>query len=251
MIQKFVKRVAPVAVIALSMGVAACGDIKVSIGDEEGVALSELDMSGDAPNKLVLAGPDRVVVTEGDTLNIEIEGDDEAAELVRFTLEDDTLGVMRANGKWSDVGTAIVQVTMPAPKSIVIAGSGRVEAPTMAEEADITIAGSGRADVAELAASRLEVTIAGSGSMSAAGTAERMDLNIVGSGKSEMADLKVDKAEVTVAGSGDASFASDGEVEANIVGSGDITVTGTATCTVETFGSGSLNCETPATEDAD
>ena len=246
MINKLIKRLAPVAAIALSAAVAGCGDMNIEINGEEGVPLAELDMSGDPPTELVLAGPDQVVLTEGDTLDIEVEGDSEAAELVRFSNKDGTLAVSRANGKWSDVGTAIVRVTMPAPKAIVIAGSGSVEAPAMAEEADITIAGSGSANVASLAATRLEVTIAGAGSTSAAGTAEQMELSIVGSGKSEMGGLKVDKAEVTVAGSGDASFASDGEVEASIVGSGNVTVTGSASCKVDSMGSGELSCKAPA-----
>ncbi|TWJ08669.1 head GIN domain-containing protein [Altererythrobacter ishigakiensis] len=247
MLKKLVKGLAPVAAIALSATVAGCGDMNIEINGEEGVPLAELDMSGEPPNELVLAGPDQVVLTEGDTLDINVEGDSEAVDLVRFSNKDGTLAVSRANGKWSDVGTAIVRVTMPAPKTIVIAGSGKVEASAMADDADITIAGSGRADVSGLSASKLEVTIAGSGSMSAAGTAERMELNIVGSGKSEMAGLSVDDAEVTVAGSGDAEFASDGTVEANIVGSGNVTVNGNATCEISSMGSGTLKCQTVET----
>ena len=43
--------------------------------------------------------------------------------------------------------------------------------------------------------------------------------------------------------SGKATFASDGEVKANIMGSGDVTVRGRARCKVHTMGSGSLVCE--------
>jgi len=251
MINTLVKRLAPVAAIALSAAVAGCGDMNIEINGEEGVPLAELDMSGDPPTELVLAGPDQVVLTEGEALAIDVEGDGDAVDLVRFSNEDGTLAVSRANGKWSDTGTAIVRVTMPAPTAIVIAGSGSVEAPAMADDADITIAGSGRADVANLAATKLEVTIAGSGSMSVAGTAQEMELSIVGSGKSEMDGLKVDKADVTVAGSGDASFASDGEVDASVVGSGNVTVTGNAKCTIDAMGSGTLTCNPGAEEPAE
>lgn len=246
MIHNFIKRMAPIAAIALSAAVAGCGDMNIEINGEQGVPLAELDMSGDPPTELVLAGPDTVVLTEGDTLDINVEGDSDVTELLRFSLKDGTLAVSRKNGDWKDTGTAIVRVTMPAPSDIVVAGSGSVEAPTMADEASVTIAGSGKADIAALESARLEVTIAGSGSLAAAGTAERLELNIVGSGKSTMDGLKVERAEVTVAGSGDASFASDGNVEANIIGSGDVRVIGSATCEINAMGSGTLKCEAAA-----
>lgn len=248
MIHKLIRRMAPIAAIALSATVASCGDMNVEINGEAGVPLAELDMSGDPPTSLVLAGPDKVILIEGGALDINVEGDADTADLLRFSLNDGKLAISRKGGKWEDTGIAIVNVTMPAPKQILVAGSGAVESTTMAEEADITIAGSGKASVAEIAATKLEVTIAGSGSLTTAGTAERLELNILGAGKSDMQGLKVERAEVTVAGSGDASFASDGEVEANIIGSGDVQVIGSATCEVKAMGSGTLKCE-PAKAD--
>ena len=247
MLHKLIKGIAPIAALALGAAVSGC-DMNINIDGEEGVPLSELDMSGDAPNKLVLAGPDEVVVTEGGTLDIAVEGDSEAAELVRFTLKDGTLGVMRARGEWGSVGKAMVRVTMPAPESIVVAGSGKVTAEAMEGDADITIAGSGSLEVAEVRGERAEVTIAGSGMTSAAGTADRLDLTVAGSGKADMAGLKVERADVNIAGSGDASFASDGKVEANIMGSGTVRVLGRATCEVNSMGSGKLVCEPAADE---
>lgn len=248
MIHKLIKQIAPIAAIALSAAVAGCGDVNIEINGEEGVPLAELDMSGDAPTKLVLAGPDSVILSEGEKLDIDVEGDAKAIDLLRFSLKDGTLGVSRKNGKWKDTGTAIVRVTMPAPSEIVIAGSGAVEAKAMAENAEITIAGSGKAAVSGLAATKLEVTIAGSGALVAGGTAEGLDLNIVGSGKAEMDGLKVERADINVAGSGDAAFASDGTVEANVMGSGDVRVIGTATCEINAMGSGTLKCQPAATE---
>lgn len=249
MLHKLVKRIAPVALAALGAGLGGCDGMDIEINGEKGVPLAELDMSGDPPSKVVLAGPDRIVLSEGEALSIDVEGDSEVTERLRFWLEDDTLGVSRENGSWKDSGTAIVRVTMPAPRDIVVAGSGEIEAPAMADTADITIAGSGRAEIARIEASKLDVTIAGSGTLSAAGSAEVLDLNIVGSGSADMAALKVDSADINVAGSGDAHFASDGTVEANIMGSGDVRVAGSATCEIKAMGSGTLKCE-PASDSA-
>lgn len=246
MLHKLIKGLAPVAAVALSAVVAGCGDMDIKINGEEGVPLAELDMSGDPPDSLVLAGPDKVVLSEGDTLDIDVTGDAEAVDLVRFWLEDGTLAISRESGEWKNAGTAIVNVTMPAPGSIVIAGSGTVEAFGMSDPAEITIAGSGSLDVASIEARKAEVTVAGSGTVTGAGTVDRLEMNIVGAGSANMEGLKAQRAEITVAGSGDATFASDGEVEANIVGSGDVRVIGSATCEINAMGSGTLKCEQPA-----
>ena len=244
---KLFRTLAPVAAMALAAGLAGCKDAHISINDEDGVPLSELDMSGDAPKELVLAGPDSVVVTSGDALDIDVEGDAKAVEALRFTLKDGTLGVMRGSGfKNLDGKLATVRVTMPAPEKIIIAGSGGVAAQAIASKGEVVIAGSGRLDLAYVDADELDVNVVGSGTFGAAGKAKKLDLTVAGAGSMEAAELTVDEADVTIMGSGDADFASNGTVKAKIMGSGDVTVTGSATCTIEAMGSGKVTCRPAA-----
>ncbi|WP_421993458.1 head GIN domain-containing protein [Qipengyuania sp.] len=255
MIHRLLKGLAPIAALAGAALVAGCDGMNIQIGDSEGVPLSELDMTGAAPTKLVLAGPDRVIVTEGSDLDIAVSGDDDAVDALRFSLDDETLGISREKNSWKDRGKATVRVTMPSLRAMVLAGSGDIEAPSMTGRADVTIAGSGTAAVSAFDAESLDLTIAGSGDFSAGGKVETLDLTIAGSGKAEMPDLAVGDADISVAGSGDAEFASDGRVDASIMGSGTITVNGRANCTVNSMGSGTLNCRevraaTPATPEA-
>jgi carbon monoxide dehydrogenase subunit G len=240
MLHKILKGVAPVFALALAAGIAGC-DGHISVNGKEGVPLSELDLEGKTPTSVVLAGPDNVVVTHGDKLAITVAGDAEAADALRFTLDDETLGVMRKSG-WKGSGKATVRVTLPELRHVTLAGSGTLEADRMTGDAEATVAGSGSARIAGIEADKLEVTIAGSGALEAAGTAGSLELTVAGSGTAKMAGLKVDKAKVTIAGSGDASFASDGTVEATVMGSGDVTVTGSAKCTIKSMGSGKLHC---------
>ncbi len=249
MLHTLIKKLAPVAAMAMAFGTAGCDGMDVRINDTEGVPLAELDMSGDPPTEVVLAGPDTVVISDGDTLDIQVEGDDEAVAALRFSLEDGTLGIHREKDGWDNKGTATVRVTMPSPEELVIAGSGSLEAASLAGNAGVTIAGSGDATTANVSAEKLEVTVAGAGTYNASGAAGELELTVAGSGSARMAGLKVDGAEITIAGSGDAEFASDGEVEANIVGSGNVTVTGEATCTVSSIGSGRVQCKTVREED--
>ena len=86
MIQKIVKALAPLGMLAGAALLSGCDGMNISIGGDDGVPLAELDMSGEPPTELVLAGPDRVVVTEGDDLDIEVSGDADAVAALRFSL---------------------------------------------------------------------------------------------------------------------------------------------------------------------
>lgn len=217
-------------------------------GMTDGVPLAELDMSGAAPTSIALAGPDTVILTEGDTLDITVEGDAATTENLRFKLDGDDLTIGRESYSGKEA-KATIRVTMPPPGEIAVAGSGSISAPTVARDAELDIAGSGSIEVASVDADRLEVNIGGSGTTTAAGRAGTLEVNVAGSGDVQLADLVADKVEVSIAGSGDVQLASDGTVEASIAGSGDVTVTGNAKCNLSSMGSGKLTCK-PATAPA-
>jgi hypothetical protein len=252
MLNRFFGRMAPLAAIALGAAVAGCDRVNIEVDGfkTDGVPLSELDMSGDPPTSLAMLGPDTVIISEGDSLNIDVEGDDSAVEALRFTFEDGMLGITRDFDLKSN-GNATVRVTMPAPEDLSMAGSGRIESFGMAGKAEINLGGSGSVAIDEFSAERLDINIGGSGDVTGKGVAERLDVNIGGSGNVRLEELKVDRAEINIAGSGDVRFSSDGRVEANILGSGDVTVTGNAKCEVNALGSGSLHCDNSAASNDD
>jgi hypothetical protein len=228
------------AALAVAAAVSGCDGAEVRI--DEGKPLSELDMTGEAPKSLALYGPDEVNIQSGEKLAISVAGDQGAADDLRFSLKDGSLGIGRKNGS-SASGTAVVNVTMPPPGKLVAAGSGKIRSQALANEAQVTLAGSGDIETMNVAADRLKVTIAGSGGYRAAGRATRLELNIVGSGNAAMEGLKTDTASIKIAGSGRSTFSSGGEVNASIVGSGEVTVRGRARCKVSVAGSGKLVCE--------
>ncbi len=247
MFRSALKALVPALALAAAPLLAACGQMNVSIDGEEGVPLAKLDMTGAAPTKIVLAGPDTVVVSEGEKLAITVDDDGANKEDLRFSLKEGTLGVMRKSPDGWSGPASTVRVTMPMPQSAVVAGSGKLELPGLAGKSELVVAGSGTASARTIAADKLSVTVAGSGRLDAGGRADMLDLTIAGSGEANMRDLKVDKAKVTIAGSGDAAFASDGTVDATVMGSGHVRVAGNATCTIEAIGSGKLTCANTAT----
>ncbi|HSJ78149.1 MAG TPA: head GIN domain-containing protein [Erythrobacter sp.] len=237
---KILKFAAPMVVLALSStALAGCDGSDISINGKEGVPLSEVEIAGPPPSELVLSSGDTVILTEGETFAIKVEGQD--TESLRFVRDSEVIGITRTDG-WSGNQTATIRITMPPPSEVVIAGSGTVQAQSLASTSEISIGGSGTISFTNVAAERLDVNIGGSGKVTGAGTAKRLEINIGGSGDVELAGLKADSAEVSIGGAGDVAFASDGTVEANIAGSGDVKVAGSAKCTVNAFGSGRLTC---------
>jgi hypothetical protein len=241
MMHRIIKGLTPVAALVAAFVVGGC-DTNVSVNGDKGVPLAELETEGKSPTAVVLAGPDSVTVKKGSALKIEVSGDPEAVAALRFSLKDDTLGVLRESKAREVKGKARVDVTLPSLEKIVLAGSGTLDASNLSGKAEVTIAGSGTATTSDIDASSLEVTIAGSGTYRASGTTPKLDLTVAGSGTADMLDLNAHEAEVTIAGSGDASFASNGTVSATVMGSGNVTVTGEAKCTIKSMGSGTLNC---------
>lgn len=252
-LQKIVRAIGPVIAFAAAAGLAACDGVDINVnGDFEGVPLAELDMSGDPPEGVALAGPDTVVITSGDEFRIDVEGSDTARDRMRFQLDDDMLIIGREQGSWRDNDVATVNVTMPTPSSLVIGGSGELIADGLAgDEATIVIGGSGEATVSDIDAGELSVVVGGSGEVSGSGRADSLELVIGGSGSANLDEVEVGNAQVNIGGSGSARFASDGEVEANIAGSGVVRVRGSANCTANTLGSGSLECEEGVDGDTD
>jgi hypothetical protein len=241
--EQFVKRIAPLVMIGMGTSLSGCDGMKINMGGGDGVALAELDMSGPAPVQLALASGDTVILTEGETLTITVDGDENSSKDLRFTRKDGSLGIARSSALFGKDGPVTIRITMAAPSELVIGGSGTIEAATLASKAELVIGGSGTIAVDKIAAEKLEIAIGGNGTVKGAGSAERLEITIGGSGDVDLAGLKADRAEITIGGSGNVAFASDGTVEASIAGSGDITVTGSAKCTAKSFGSGTLNCK--------
>lgn len=229
----------PAGLLAVSALVAGCDGSDIEINGQKGVPLAEIELAGAPPSDVFLASGDTVILTEGDTFAIKVEGTD--TESLRFVRDKEVIGITREDG-WKGESNATIRITMPAPKELVIGGAGTIKAPTLASEADINIGGSGLVEFGTIAAQRLGINIGGSGKVTGSGTAKELNVLIGGSGDVAMPGLKADTADVTIGGAGDIQFASDGTVEANIMGAGDVKVAGSAKCTVNAMGSGTLTC---------
>lgn len=245
MIKDIARTLGGIAVAAVALSLSACNGSTVEINGMKGVPLAQLDLSAKAPEEITLLGPDTVRVVQGDKLAITVEGNQDAKDRLRFVLKDGKLAIGREG--WKIGGSddlATIQVTVPAAKRLVMAGSGTMHADVLrGEAATVSIAGSGDIDVPLVDTQDLKVEVIGSGDLKAGGKAKSLKISLAGSGSADLAGLTADEAKVEIAGSGDARFASDGQVKADIMGSGSVKVKGRAQCKVNTMGSGTLTCE--------
>jgi hypothetical protein len=111
--------------LAGTAALAACDGADVEINGQKGVPLSELEIAGEAPPKVFLASGDNVIVTEGNTFAIKVEGSDTGS--LRFVRDKEVIGITRVDG-WNGNTKATIRITMPAPKEIIIGGAGTVKA---------------------------------------------------------------------------------------------------------------------------
>lgn len=232
-------RFAALAAAAAAVALGGCDGADFEINGQMGVPLSEVEIAGPPPTEVFLASGDTVILTEGDTFAIKVDGT--GTESLRFVRDKELIGITRKDG-WSGKSNATIRITMPAPTELVIGGTGTIKAPVLASEADINIGGSGTVEFGKFAGQTLGINIGGSGKVTGAGTAKELEILIDGSGKVEMPGFRADTADITIGGSGDIAFASDGTVKANIGGAGDVRVTGNAKCTINAMGSGTLTC---------
>lgn len=245
MIKDIARTLGGIAVAAVALSLAACDGATLEVNGMKGVPLAELDLSQKAPDEITLLGPDNVHVVQGETLAITVSGKQEAKDRLRFVLKDGKLAIGREGWKiGGNDDLATVEVTVPAARRLVMAGSGTMRADTLGgDTAGVSIAGSGDIEVPAIDAQEFKVEVIGSGDLKAGGKAKALKVSIAGSGSADMSGLTTDEAKVEIAGSGDARFASDGQVKADIMGSGSVTVKGRAQCKVNAMGSGTLICE--------
>lgn len=245
MIKDIARTLGGIAVAAVALSLTACDGATLEVGGMKGVPLSELDLSAKPPEEITLLGPDNVHVIQGDKLAITVSGQQDAKDRLRFVLKDGKLAIGREG--WKIGGSddlATVEVTVPAARRLVMAGSGTMRADTLrGEAASVSIAGSGDIEVPAIDTQQLKVEVVGSGDLKAGGKAKSLKISIAGSGSADLSALSAEDAKVEIAGSGDAKFASDGQVKADIMGSGSVTVKGRAQCKVNAMGSGTLTCE--------
>ncbi|MGV3538867.1 MAG: head GIN domain-containing protein [Rufibacter sp.] len=195
--------------------------------------------------KIGLSFPANVVLRQGATQSLRVEGDKELlAELVT-EVKDGRLSIkskernwnMKLNGKQR----VNIFITVPKIEGLAVAGSGKItsEDTFKADDLDLAVSGSGSI---KLSAKANEVTsrISGSGSIELKGEGKDSKVSISGSGTMRGFAFEADRANVSISGSGSCQIKANTTLKTSISGSGNVTYEGNASVDSRVSGSGSV-----------
>ncbi len=212
-------RIVLVSVLALLLaaGAAAAGTIEGS----GNVQIEERSV-GEFHGLSLLGSPD-VSITVGGSPSLTVEADDNILPLITTEVRDGILHI-GSEKSFSTRKGIHVRLTVPELRSVMIKGSGDVEAEGVYGDL-------------------FRVAIKGSGDVVAAGSVDRVEADVIGSGDIQLFGLDAVHGEATVKGSGDILIQASGSLELSVMGSGDIRYRGPAEVRKKVHGSGDIRAD--------
>ncbi|MCC2545982.1 DUF2807 domain-containing protein [Hymenobacter sp. BT175] len=179
---------------------------------------------------VTLAGSVAVVIKQGSTQLVEIEGLASDLAQLETAVKNNRLRIGAKPGlknvRFQKPVT--VYVTMPAIEGLSVSGSGRMQVITacQAQKLMLAVSGSGRLVVPQVQAAEVHSSLSGSGDIRLAGNSPKHDASISGSGDIDASELKTEASSVSISGSGDFRLHATRSLKASIMGSGDVYVKG-------------------------
>lgn len=183
-----------------------------------------------------------IMISEGNSESIEIEGDDNLLPYIETKVEGGTLIVRTSKGVSIKTRKRItIYVTMTSIRELTLSGSGDIMgkgAFTSDRTVLVKVSGSGSIKLDFKRFPGLETSISGSGSIAMTGTTEKLSAVVSGSGSINCYDVISDHVAGKVRGSGSIRVHANLSIDGSISGSGNIYYRGAAT-NVQTHRSGS------------
>jgi len=181
-----------------------------------------------------------VILNQGDTQYVEVEGQDNIIDLLDTNIDGDTWNI-EFDGCVRDYDDLTIYITIPNLEKVEVSGSGEVISESFLEGDYIAVDISGSGDI-DLGLNYEEVDgkISGSGKFTLEGECDQLDYKISGSGNIRSFDLIAKEAKVKINGSGDVEVHVTDELDVNINGSGDVYYRGNPNLTIDIDGSGNV-----------
>ncbi|RTQ53673.1 DUF2807 domain-containing protein [Hymenobacter gummosus] len=197
-------------------------------------------------SKLTLATSAEVILEQGSTQKVELEGLPEDLKEIETTVDGGKLriGTVSKTGlNWRGLtGRVRVYVTMTKVEALSVSGSGSIQAAKELRGGTMTVAvsGSGRLQ-APLAAESVEASISGSGGLRLSGSTKALSTHISGSGSIQATELQAATCEAHISGSGNCRVNVSQTLDAHISGSGSVHYAGSPKVTSRIAGSGRVS----------
>jgi hypothetical protein len=220
--------------------------------------------------KIAFRIPGKVILKQGSTQSVVLEGDKEILGKIETEVEGGRLSIERegrwrlTDWSWRDENKVTAYVTMINIEGISVSGSGDLigEGKFSANDLELKVSGSGSLDIQVDAKGEMTADVSGSGDMNVKGSCQSFESNVSGSGKVTISATIAAKADAGVSGSGrivasgtaqqiKATISGSGKVlaanlevskcEARISGSGDVEINVKDALDANISGSGSVS----------
>lgn len=189
--------------------------------------------------------PAQVTVTQGNTVSVKIEAEDNLLPGLQTSVRGDTLEIFyRVEDGERIRPTKAVKITIVVKdlKEVDFGSAGELTLNGIETDSlDISLSGAGSLKVNDLVAERFAVNLSGAGSMSATGEADDFRLDISGFGSFSGKDLHTMTANVNMSGAGSATLWVEDELEANVSGVGSVNYYGSPSVSKNVSGVGGVS----------
>jgi hypothetical protein len=189
--------------------------------------------------------PAEVVVTQGTSVSVEVEGDDNLLPGLQTQVRNGTLEIFykAENGEWVNP-SQLVKITIVVEELDLVdihnAGNLSLEG-IKSDELRMDVSGAGNLEMNDIDVDMLSIDLSGAGNVVASGRADDFDLSISGFGNFNGKDLHTKTAEVNMSGAGSATVWVDDELDANISGAGSVNYYGSPDVSRRVSGVGSVS----------
>jgi hypothetical protein len=190
-----------------------------------------------------MAGSFDVEITQGTTVSVQIEGDE---NILPYIIVEDRDGYLVIKTKdhinYSATNDIKVFITTPNLEEVILAGSGNITGRSKFSGSDkliMKIAGSGDMKM-EVNTPTVQSEIAGSGSITLTGETKDESIKIAGVGDYNADGLKAENAKISIAGSGDVKVFASAVLDVNIAGAGTVFYKGSPNVKQHVAGSGEV-----------
>ena len=189
--------------------------------------------------------PAQVIVTQGSSVSVEVEADDNFLPGLRTRVRNGTLEIfydvddgVRVN---PSKGVKVTIIVMELDNVHIDSAGDLTIDGVESDELHISVSGAGNLDLMDIDVKELSIDLSGAGNVDASGSADDFSLSMSGFGNFNGKNLHTKIARVEMSGAGSATLWVDDELDAEISGAGSVNYYGSPTVTKDVSGVGSVS----------
>ncbi len=196
-------------------------------------------------DSISLEYPARVLISQGNTESLKIEGEDNVLPGLKTEVKNNDLRIFYKTDGGKHVNATklvVITITVKDLKAVNFSSAGDLTIDGLnTENLDISLSGAGNIKVNDVTTKELSVNLSGAGNMSASGTSDDVSLNISGFGDFNGRQLQSNNDSVSISGAGSATVWAEKDLSVAISGAGSVSYYGSPAVTKQISGVGSVN----------